>query len=81
MCFGAIILSGIPKIVYAYEDVMGGGVSCNLMNQKPLYRNARMEITPHVLREKSLALFKRFFGNPANGYWRDSLLARYTLEQ
>ena len=25
MCFGAILLSGIKTIVYAYEDPMGGG--------------------------------------------------------
>ena len=25
MCFSAILLSGIGRIVYAYEDVMGGG--------------------------------------------------------
>lgn len=81
MCFGAIILSGIPKIVYAYEDVMGGGLSCNLINLKPLYRNARVRIVPNVLREKSLMLFRRFFQNPKNDYWKGSLLARYTLEQ
>ncbi|RJP81591.1 MAG: nucleoside deaminase [Desulfobacteraceae bacterium] len=81
MCFGAIILSGIPKIVYAFEDVMGGGLSCNLINLKPLYRNARVQIFPNVLREKSLMLFRRFFQNPKNDYWKGSLLARYTLEQ
>jgi tRNA(adenine34) deaminase len=81
MCFGAIILSGIPNIVYAYEDIMGGGLGCNLINLKPLYRNARIQIVPNVLREKSLLLFKRFFQNPENDYWKGSLLARYTLEQ
>jgi tRNA(adenine34) deaminase len=81
MCFGAIILSGIPKIVYAYEDVMGGGVCCDLVNLKPLYRDARVKIVPNILREKSLLLFKSFFSSPANDYWKDSLLANYTLEQ
>ncbi len=35
MCFGAILLSGIGKIVYAYEDAMGGGTNCDLNNLSP----------------------------------------------
>lgn len=81
MCFGAIVLSGIPKIVYSYEDVMGGGVCCDLTSLKPLYQEARVTIVPNILREKSLLLFKRFFNSPGSDYWKDSFLARYTLEQ
>ncbi|MBA4366459.1 MAG: tRNA-specific adenosine deaminase [Desulfobacterium sp.] len=81
MCFGAIILSGIQKIVYAYEDVMGGGAGCNLVDLKPLYRDARITIVPNILREKSLLLFKKFFNNPTNEYWKNSFLAQYTLDQ
>lgn len=29
MCFGAVLLSGIGTLVYAYEDVMGGGTACD----------------------------------------------------
>ncbi len=36
MCFGAILLAGIRKIVYAYEDVMGGGLQCDLQYLPPL---------------------------------------------
>ncbi|MDH3345263.1 MAG: nucleoside deaminase, partial [Desulfobacteraceae bacterium] len=36
MCLGALILSGISEIVYAYEDVMGGGLSCDLNKLMPL---------------------------------------------
>ena len=79
MCFGAILLAGIGKIVYAYEDVMGGGLKCDLETLTPLYRNRPIEITANVLRQESLALFKTFFENPNNGYWRDSFLAEYTL--
>jgi tRNA(adenine34) deaminase len=81
MCFGAIILSGIPKIVYAYEDVMGGGAGCNLADLKPLYRDAKITIVPNILREKSLLLFKKFFNSPNNEYWKNSFLAQYTLNQ
>ncbi|RPJ83195.1 MAG: nucleoside deaminase [Deltaproteobacteria bacterium] len=81
MCLGAIILSGIPKIVYAYEDVMGGSAGCNLADLKPLYRDARITIVPNILREKSLTLFKKFFRTPTHDYWKNSLLARYTLDQ
>ena len=79
MCFGAILLAGIRKIVYAYEDVMGGGLQCDLQALTPLYRDLPIEITANVLRQESLALFKTFFENPHNGYWQGSLLAEYTL--
>lgn len=81
MCFGAILLSGIGKIVYAYEDAMGGGTNCDLKQLSPLYRNNRIRIIPHVLREESLKLFKTFFANPQYNYWKGSLLAEYTLSQ
>ena len=36
MCFSAILLSGIGRIVYAYEDVMGGGTGCDRSGLAPL---------------------------------------------
>ncbi len=81
MCFGAILLSGIRKIVYSYEDVMGGGTGCDLSLLSPLYRESKVSIVSNVLREQSLKLFKAYFRNPAGVYWKGSLLARYTLEQ
>jgi tRNA(adenine34) deaminase len=81
MCYGALILAGIDKIVYAYEDVMGGGTECELSRMKPLYRNSPITVVPHVLRTQSLRLFKTYFSNPANSYWGKSLLAEYTLQQ
>lgn len=79
MCFGAIILSNISNIVFAFEDVMGGGTGCDLEKLTPLYKKASVTVVHSVLREKSLALFKSFFSNPANTYWKGSLLADYTL--
>ncbi|BBO76471.1 tRNA-specific adenosine deaminase [Desulfosarcina widdelii] len=81
MCFSAILLSGIDRIVYAYEDVMGGGTGCDRSGLAPLYRDARLTITAGVLREQSLALFRLFFADSGNPYWADSLLCRYTLDQ
>lgn len=81
MCFGALLLHGVGCIVYAYEDVMGGGTSCDLSTLPPLYRDCRISIVDRVLRKESLALFKAFFRNPENAYWRDSFLAQYTLQQ
>lgn len=81
MCFGAILLSGIGEIVYAYEDIMGGATHWDRSQWNALYRDNHIRITPNVLRSKSMALFKRFFSDPANDYWKDSLLARYTLAQ
>lgn len=81
MCFSAILLSGIVRIVYAYEDVMGGGTGCDRSGMAPLYRNAQLELIPGVLREDSLLLFQRFFADSGNDYWVGSQLCRYTMDQ
>ena len=81
MCFSAIILSGIRRIVYAYEDVMGGGTGCDLSQLPPLYAECRMKVTGGVRRQKSLDLFYKFFNKEANLYWKDSYLEAYTLAQ
>jgi hypothetical protein len=33
------------------------------------------------MRAESVDLFKTFFADPGNDYWRGSLLANYTAEQ
>lgn len=81
MCFGAILLSPITRIVYAYEDVMGGGTRCDLSTLPLLYQKRQITILNGIMREKSLELFKSFFNNPLNNYWKDSLLSNYTLDQ
>ncbi len=81
MCFGAILLAGIQKIVFAYEDPMGGGTNCDLSALNPLYRDAAMEIISGVLRQKSLDLFYDFFNKETNSYWKNSFLEVYTLQQ
>ena len=81
MCLGAMILSGVSEIVYAYEDVMGGGINCDLAKLPPLYTNNPISIVPNILRQSSLELFKVFFNIPKNSYWKGSLLAEYTLRQ
>ena len=81
MCLGSMILSGISKIVYAYEDVMGGGTNCDLTKLTPLYTNNPISIVPNILRQNSLELFKAFFNTPENSYLKGGLLAEYTLRQ
>jgi len=81
MCFSTLILNNVHTIVYAYEDAMGGGTSLPLAGLSPLYASKKVVIVKDVLRRESLALFKRFFREDTNGYWRDSLLAEYTLKQ
>ncbi|MFH2093032.1 MAG: nucleoside deaminase [Pseudomonadota bacterium] len=81
MCFGAIILSGIRKIVYAYEDPMGGGTRCDLKKLPLLYEKCKIKVVPNVLRQKSLDLFGKFFNKETNLYWKNSYLEKYTLEQ
>jgi len=79
MCYGALILAGIGKIVYAYEDVMGGGTGCELSRLPPLYQGSPLKVVPGILRAESLKLFKNFFADPSNNYLKHSLLAEYTL--
>lgn len=81
MCFAAILLSGIGTVVYAYEDVMGGGTEIDLKSLPPLYRNRQVAVIPGILRKKSLEIFKAYFSNPSNSYWKGSLLADYTIGQ
>ncbi len=81
MCFSTLILNGVRKIVYGYEDVMGGGTNLSLKELNPLYNTMQVEIVKGVCRNQSLKLFQEFFKRPDNLYWKDSLLAQYTLQQ
>ena len=81
MCFATLLGNGVGKVVYSYEDAMGGGTNLPLAALSPLYRDLKVEVTAGVLREEGLAMFKDFFANPDNDYLRDSLLAAYTLSQ
>ena len=80
MCYGAIVISGIKTVVYAYEDPMGGATKGDYSSFPPLYKNSEMTIIPGVLRQKSLDLFYDFFNKEKNQYWKDSLLEQYTRE-
>jgi tRNA(adenine34) deaminase len=81
MCFGALMISGIGNLVFAYEDAMGGGTGCEIGRLAPLYQSNQMAVTPGILRAESLKLLKAFFSEPENAYLRDTLLATYTLDQ
>jgi tRNA(adenine34) deaminase len=79
MCYSALIVNGIKKVVYAYEDVYGGATGLILSNLTPFYRGLAVEIVPAVLREESLSLLKIFFSNPQNDYLRGTPLAEHAL--
>jgi tRNA(adenine34) deaminase len=79
MCYTTMLLSGIRRFVWAYEDVMGGGTPLPLDQLLPLYREMRVELVPGVMRQESLELFGRFFQKYT--YWQGSLLEQYTLKQ
>ena len=81
MCFGAIILSGIGKIVYSYEDVMGGASGLARERLTPVYKDSKIVIEGGVLRLESLNLFKAYFSDPANKYLAKSFFARHVLRQ
>lgn len=81
MCYATLLVNGVRRFVYAYEDAMGGGTSLPLEKLPPLYRDLRPLVIGGVLREPSLAFFKRFFSSPSCRYLADTFLARYTLAQ
>jgi tRNA(adenine34) deaminase len=81
MCFGALVISGIGKVVFAYEDAFGGGCRCNPEKMPPLYKDCQIEIIPGVMRNESLKLLKTYFSQPEYTYRKDSFLATYTLSQ
>ncbi|MCA1766445.1 MAG: nucleoside deaminase [Desulfobulbaceae bacterium] len=81
MCYTTMLLNGIRRIVYGYEDAMGGGIGLDLSGLAPLYREMRVEIVPRLRRAECLALFREFFSNADHDYWRGSPLAEYTLRQ
>jgi tRNA(adenine34) deaminase len=81
MCFSALVLHRIGRIVYAFEDPMGGGADGDRTRLRPLYRDTPIVVHAGVRRADSLRLFKTFFSDPRNRYWQGSQLARYTLAQ
>ena len=81
MCYSALIVNGIRRIVYAFEDVFGGGTRVDVKNLSHFYKDMKIEVVPDVLRRESLALFKEFFSDPHNDYLKGSLLAEQTLNQ
>jgi tRNA(adenine34) deaminase len=81
MCFGALLISGIGRIVFACEDPMGGGTRCDCANLPALYRQSKIKIKSGVLRKDSLELLKSYFSQTQHTYLMDSFLAAYTLDQ
>ncbi|MCI5147461.1 MAG: nucleoside deaminase [Candidatus Electrothrix sp. AR3] len=79
MCYSTLLLSGIRRFVWAYEDIMGGGTALPLEQLAPLYQEMEVELVPNILRKESLTLFSIFFQNYS--YWKNSMLAEYTLNQ
>ena len=79
MCYAALIINGIRHIIYAYEDVLGGGTGLDLTGLNPFYTEIEVTVVSGVLRHESLVLFKRFFSDSNNEYLRDTLLATYTM--
>jgi tRNA(adenine34) deaminase len=81
MCCATLIVNGIQRVVYAYEDAMGGGTNLPLRQLAPLYVAHPFEVVGGILRQESLQLFQIFFRDPHYTYLRDTFLAHYTLSQ
>jgi tRNA(adenine34) deaminase len=81
MCYATMLVNGVRRFVFSYEDAMGGGTNLPLQMLSPLYRGMNVLVVGEVLRNKSLAMFKEFFSSPDCQYLQSSLLASYTLNQ
>lgn len=81
MCYATMLVNNVGRVVYGYEDVMGGGTGLPLASLAPLYAGRRIEIVGPVLRRECLELFQEFFRDRDNAYLQGSLLASYTLAQ
>lgn len=81
MCFSTLIVNGVTKFVYGYEDAMGGGTNLPLAQLAPLYRDIKIDLTGGVMRQECLGLFKSFFSSTKSDYLKNSYLAEYTLQQ
>lgn len=81
MCFATMLVNGVRRFVYSYEDAMGGGTNLPLQTLSPLYRDMNVLVVGGVLRADSLALFQNFFSSPDCVYLQSTLLATYTLNQ
>jgi tRNA(adenine34) deaminase len=81
MCFSTLIVNNVRHVVYAYEDVMGGGTNLPIHMLCPLYSSLEIKIVKDVLRNESLRLFQQFFQTDNNDYLKGTLLAEYTLKQ
>lgn len=81
MCFSTLIVNGVTRFVYGYEDAMGGGTNLPLSQLAPLYRDIALEMEGGVMREECLGLFKTFFSKADSSYLKDTYLEEYTLQQ
>lgn len=81
MCFSTLLVNGVRRFVYSYEDAMGGGTNLPLSLLSPLYRDLQPTVVGAILRDRSLALFKDFFSSPKCQYLKNSMLADYTRQQ
>lgn len=88
MCLGGLVLNGVRRIVYAYEDVMGGACGLPFASVRSragvaegvnFYGSLGVEILGGLLREESRKLLAAFFSDPDRQYWRDSPLAHHAL--
>lgn len=80
MCYSALIVNGIRSIVYAFEDVMGGGTGLDLASLNSLYSEMKIHVCGGILRNESLALLKEFFSDTRNDYLKGTLLAQHVLK-
>lgn len=94
MCLGALLINGVKRVVFGYEDVMGGAcgidltkriawksheVPCEGLIMDYIYKGQEIEIVGGILRDQCLDLFEEFYKKPESKYLDGTLLKEYTL--
>lgn len=78
MCWGTILTSRIPRVVFALEDPYGGA-SCVEGACVKRHRDRRPEVYGGLGRGRALRQFRQYFDTTANPYWsshRDNPLVK-----
>lgn len=71
MCFGTILNSRMPRIVYAFQDDFSGATRIPVEYLPTMYSWNGFEIVRNVCRAESKELLRRFFETTDQEFWKN----------
>lgn len=71
MCFGTALHTQFSRVVFALEDPGAGATRMDLTSLPRRHRDRIPQVVGGMLRDETMALFRRFMMETANIYWRD----------